>query len=316
MRQPLCPACDSRHFEPYCDSSFMRQDARQILECQVCGLSLLWPLPSLAELDEYYGAIYFGFGKADQLGKGYALAKRLQDLAPQGRFLDVGCATGFLLKGIADHSAWSVSGVDYGASAVRYARKTLGLDVRQGTLAKAGFKADSFDVLHLNNVLEHELDPLALLKASARVLKPGGRIWLATPNGAVDRSRYKAYRDGWGRNAESQDGHTFFYSGESLDRLAAKAGLRVDGRWSAGLLRGARGRGWLPRPRGWHKGVAPRDRGPRRGAKLKRPIEASISEGKRRPRWYYRFKEVRERWQRLPGYWPVGFDYHMQLGKD
>lgn len=291
----------------------MRQDQRQLVECGGCGLTLLWPLPSLAELSEYYGAIYFGFGKADQLGKGYAYAQRLKAIAPRGKLLDVGCATGFFIEGVHRSCDWQVSGVDYGASAVRYAKKTLGLDVRQGTLAQAGFKAGSFDVIHLNNVLEHELDPLALLKACAKVLKPGGLIWMAVPNGGVDRARYKDYLQGWGQTAESQDGHTFFYSGRSLDLLVAKAGLTSKGSWSAGMLRGARALGWLPRQRNWHLGFAPRDRGPKGAKPSKRRIEDAITMGRSYPKAYYIYKDLKDRATRIPGYWNAAYDYHLLL---
>ncbi len=289
----------------------MNQDQRKLMECEGCGLTLLWPLPTPAELGAYYGPIYFGFGKASQEGKGYAMARRLAKMASSGNFLDVGCATGFLLDGIRKNCDWKVYGVDYGASAVRYCKEVLGLDARLGTLAAAKFKPASFDVIHLNNVIEHELDPLALLKASAKVLKPGGQIWLATPNGAVDRARYRDYLKGWGVRAESQDGHVFFFSGPSLERLAAKAGLSVAGRWSSGMIRGARASGLLPRRMGWYRGFAPRDR----SQQPKRPIEEFINEGKRYPKAYYVYKDLRDHATRLPGYWKAGFDFHLLLTK-
>ena len=42
--------------------------------------------------------------------------------------------------------------------------------------------AERFDVAVLSNVLEHALDPKAMLEQVARILKPGGEVWISCPN--------------------------------------------------------------------------------------------------------------------------------------
>ena len=45
------------------------------------------------------------------------------------------------------------------------------------------FTANSFDVVLFNEVFEHlRIDPIFTVNALHRVLKPGGRLWLSTPN--------------------------------------------------------------------------------------------------------------------------------------
>ncbi|HKY01583.1 MAG TPA: methyltransferase domain-containing protein [Burkholderiales bacterium] len=45
------------------------------------------------------------------------------------------------------------------------------------------FESNSFDVVLFNEVFEHlRIDPIFTVDALHRVLKPGGRLWLSTPN--------------------------------------------------------------------------------------------------------------------------------------
>jgi SAM-dependent methyltransferase len=95
------------------------------------------------------------------------------------RLLDVGCANGeYLLQMRA--LGWEVEGVETDPQAVALAREA-GLVVRQGLL-EGVFPARSFDVVTLGHVIEHAHDPAAMLAECARVLRPGGLLWLATPN--------------------------------------------------------------------------------------------------------------------------------------
>jgi SAM-dependent methyltransferase len=49
-------------------------------------------------------------------------------------------------------------------------------------LAEAGLAAESFDVVTVLSVLEHTNDPRAMLRDVARVLEPGGALYVITPN--------------------------------------------------------------------------------------------------------------------------------------
>ena len=44
--------------------------------------------------------------------------------------------------------------------------------------------AEAYDVAVLSNVLEHALDPAVMLCDVARILKPGGEVWISCPNAA------------------------------------------------------------------------------------------------------------------------------------
>ncbi len=115
------------------------------------------------------------------------MAKRLRhitrwrDLAGK-RVLDAGCGAGGFVEAMAARGA-EVVGVEYMADKIReWQQRHPGDDrVRQGDLAKLDFPDDSFDVVLLNEVLEHVPDDNLALREIARVLRPGGAFFLFTP---------------------------------------------------------------------------------------------------------------------------------------
>jgi 2-polyprenyl-3-methyl-5-hydroxy-6-metoxy-1,4-benzoquinol methylase len=96
------------------------------------------------------------------------------------RLLDVGCGEGAFLEW-ARAAGWEAVGVEPDPAAVAAAR-SRGLTVHAGTVEALRSEASSFDVVTLSHVLEHVHDPRALLKSIRDLLKPGGLLWLDTPN--------------------------------------------------------------------------------------------------------------------------------------
>ena len=104
----------------------------------------------------------------------------LFEAGPPGRLLDVGTGVGMLLR-LAGARGWRAVGVDVEPAVVAYAR-SRGLDVRLGDLGKLDLPAESFDLVTLWNVIDFVTDPVAMLDECHRVLVPGGRIFVRTPN--------------------------------------------------------------------------------------------------------------------------------------
>lgn len=97
-----------------------------------------------------------------------------------GRLLDVGAGVGALLR-LAGERGWEAVGIDVDPAVVAYAR-ARGLDVRLGELATLELPTARFDLVTLCNVVDFVPDPMAVLAECRRVLVPGGRIFLRTPN--------------------------------------------------------------------------------------------------------------------------------------
>jgi SAM-dependent methyltransferase len=100
---------------------------------------------------------------------------------PPGRLLDVGCGDGRHLR-LLRTLGWEVLGIDTDGAAAEVARKTFGLDVRTSTMRE--LPEAWFDAVVLHHVFEHVLDPDETLRDIRRVLRPGGRCIIVTPNGA------------------------------------------------------------------------------------------------------------------------------------
>lgn len=100
----------------------------------------------------------------------------------RNRLLDVGCGNGeFLVR--ARWQGWDVYGIDQDEVALSHARDA-GIPVTHGPVEVGQFAPESFDAITSHQVIEHVDSPPAFLQALFTWLKPGGRVWLGTPNAA------------------------------------------------------------------------------------------------------------------------------------
>jgi len=99
---------------------------------------------------------------------------------PGQRLLDIGCGNGDFLANARD-AGWEVLGIDTDPKAVAVA-KQRGLDVRTGGIDLFAGGSGCFDAITLSHVLEHLHDPRQFIHAVHRLLKPGGVIFVDTPN--------------------------------------------------------------------------------------------------------------------------------------
>ena len=112
---------------------------------------------------------------------------------PGAALLDVGCGNGLFL-GRARATGWRSVGVEPDPRAVAVAR-SQGLDVHMGGIEVLDAVSGEFDLITMSHVIEHVHDPIGLLHACHRLLRPGGRIWIETPN--LDSIGHSAYGASW-----------------------------------------------------------------------------------------------------------------------
>lgn len=101
--------------------------------------------------------------------------------------LDIGCGGGILSEAMAALGA-TVTGIDPGEAQIKAARSHMietGHKVsylKMTAEAMAETTPSSFDVITCLEMLEHVPDPLSVIKASRKLVKPGGHVFFATLN--------------------------------------------------------------------------------------------------------------------------------------
>jgi len=143
----------------------------------------------------------------------------------QGSLLDIGCNKGIYLR---EYKKGIGVGVDISLNVLKKARKEL-VNGRLvlGDAEDLGFRNESFHNVLCSEVLEHVLHPDRVMREISRVLKPGGKALITTPN-------YKGRKPGWvdigilrEYGVRKQDYFHTAFTPEELEKLAEGSNLRV-----------------------------------------------------------------------------------------
>lgn len=157
----------------------------KVARCTHCGLARTLPPPYENELDtKVYHEVPFGevLQKESQWRSHFIpLLQTARRYKRMGRFLDVGCGVGLLVK-MAAEVGFDAYGIDISSPAALYGKEKLGLQILPMDLASAGFPDGFFDVVTMSQVLEHIAQPEALLLEIRRVLKVDGVLIAESPN--------------------------------------------------------------------------------------------------------------------------------------
>jgi 2-polyprenyl-3-methyl-5-hydroxy-6-metoxy-1,4-benzoquinol methylase len=135
------------------------------------------------------------------------------------KLLDIGCGNGdFLLS--AREAGWRVVGIDPDPKAIAVATQR-GLDVSVGSIESLTGRSGCFDAITLSHVLEHVHEPQHVVQAIHRLLKPGGVIYIDTPNIESRGAQY------WGKNWRGLETprHLVLFSLEGLVGLLKAGGF-------------------------------------------------------------------------------------------
>jgi len=230
-----CPLCG----EEACTPRVARQGYRMVA-CRGCGLWYLNPMPSRAALERVYCDEYFEStaaeeaGYADYAGMGDdfrdTFRRRLRLLPPalcHERLLDVGGGFGFLADAAASQYAerWVVE-----LSAAAAQRVAGDHHVVVGPWESVEVPGGYFDVVSLQDCLEHFPEPVAALRKVRTVLRPGGALLVVTPNTRSWLSRLQGRR--WVSLKFPE--HVVLFSEPTLRRALEAVGLRLETAVAAG----------------------------------------------------------------------------------
>jgi SAM-dependent methyltransferase len=246
-----CPVCGSDASYDFTGSDLMfgTPGSYDYARCKDCGAVFQVPMPDAEQIAAFYPDDYEQYQaerpkRLKNIEKGalkavhgyrhlgvpdkYVLAGQLlgrlkyRNTPPyrSGRqALDIGCGNGkFLIK--LRELGWEAQGVEFNAGAVEVCRDS-GLNVIHGDLHSAGFADNSFDMVSARHLIEHLPNPNSFMAEIARILKPGGYLYIRTPSSkALGRSLFGKY---WFPNEVPR--HLVLYSPGNLTRLALRHGL-------------------------------------------------------------------------------------------
>ena len=196
--------------------------------CRRCGLIDLNPRPAIADYDRFYAYRYHQLYPSRAAFHSGALGSRIvaeaarlrrkayeQYFSGEVRMLEVGCGEGAFLKALGEaNPGWSLQGIDLAPSEAAACREK-GLQVACGRLEDSS--TDPQTHVAAFHVLEHALDPLAMLQEMANRIETNGYLFLEVPN----------IFGSWHGLGMIHVAHPYQFAPHSLTAMVRRAGLSV-----------------------------------------------------------------------------------------
>ncbi|MBI3432270.1 MAG: class I SAM-dependent methyltransferase [Hydrogenophilales bacterium] len=244
---PLCASAQTREIADVRDSYHYLPGTWRLFHCGACKAGFLADAPDEDHIGAYYpasayythaaprpdnrvmAAIYaYHYGRRRDFGAAllHALLGRFVNMFPRARsqgttrLLDFGCGNGALMQRYAAYG-FECEGFDVDENAVANIRDR-GFAVYSGDWR--ALPARQYDVIILNQVLEHLHRPIEVLRFLRERLAPGGQLIVSVPN--RDCLDYDLLLDSW--SSFQAPTHLFHYRLESLRPLLRQAGFRIE----------------------------------------------------------------------------------------
>lgn len=148
------------------------------------------------------------------------------------RVADLGCGGGAMALALAERGA-AITGIDRSPGSLRAARgeaRRRGLDGRflRADLLRTPLRSGAFDHVVMSDVLEHLEKPERAIREAARLLRPGGRLYVNTFDRSVGSSLAVVWlAEGLGLVPRGTHDPRLFVRPAELERYGRDAGLRL-----------------------------------------------------------------------------------------
>ncbi len=228
IHQINCPLCDSEN-----STFFAEKRGFRLYKCLKCKLLFIYP--HLTQSPSVYDKSYFtgaekGFGYVDYDTDKSAMIPTFQKYMDiinflgisSGRLLDVGAATGFFM-GLAEKRGFETIGVEISDFAAKIGR-AKGHNIITGKIFDPEFPDGYFDVVTMFDVLEHVIQPKAVLSEVHRILKKKGLLVINTPD--AESLWAKAFGVHWQLIMPPE--HINYFSPRNLSMYLEKSGFKVE----------------------------------------------------------------------------------------
>jgi 2-polyprenyl-3-methyl-5-hydroxy-6-metoxy-1,4-benzoquinol methylase len=143
----------------------------------------------------------------------------INSLTNGGRILDIGCGFGWLLKSLNDK--WEKYGLEPDSNAAKIASQNC--FIKNMSFEEDVYPENHFDIINMHHVIEHIDNPLKTMKEIKKILKPNGKLIIATPDfdsGAARLfgSKYRLLHD---------KTHISLFSNESMHRMLRDFNFKI-----------------------------------------------------------------------------------------
>lgn len=226
----MCPLCKNPEFS-YVATRF---DNLNIVRCRQCKLAYINPRPTAEDIAKMYKEDYYTGEEDAKIGYynyspsvigikcyppyGWELLMEETPLANM-RTLDIGCAFGQWVYWMMKEGA-KATGIDLASDGIKWGRERLNLDLRQTVLESLNEPDESFDVITMIDLIEHVSDLESFMNRVVSLLKPGGLVFVQTPNFGI----YRKWKNRCVHLRISLE-HLLYFETASLDKLFGKYGM-------------------------------------------------------------------------------------------
>ena len=250
----ICSVCKNEISQPVLkvrEMMFGIKDEFNYHQCDFCGCLQIDEIPG--DLSKYYPENYYSFEQESQKESGlksfvrknkfdYAvfnhgvLGKLVYNFFPDERFyalrfvdqlqkndriLDVGCGSGFLIKGMNLIGFSNLVGID------PFVQKDTKINeqvhIYKKYLSEALQDLGKFDLVMLHHSFEHMADPASVFMHIRDLLLPEGTCMIRIP--VADSYAFEHYRENWVQLDAPR--HLFLHTNKSMQILAKNAGLKI-----------------------------------------------------------------------------------------
>jgi len=202
-----CPVCGSEKFsatgKPY---GHKENSVFDEVQCSICKLRWVKPMPSPEEINEYYknyyknrhssgkincqetniSKIYRGITFKKSRDQNYL--KKIEKFAKKGLFVDFGCGEGEHLL-IAKSRGWNVLGIEYSVEIKNELAKDDIEVVNTNSLGNSGLQEESAECISASHVVEHLLEHNKFFTEVKKYLKSEGVLAVKVPSATSLRAK-------------------------------------------------------------------------------------------------------------------------------
>ena len=228
VRPPTpCLLCGAAEFD-----AMYEDEPRDVVTCRACGFTYVHPMPADGHFRDVYESDYWttynvSVGEPDihnRIDEFLTISDErvgfLKRFKSRGRFLDVGCSMGFLVKAAQD-AGFEAVGLDLSEEILAEGRVRFGVDLRCGTLED--YPLERFDAIATYNTIEHLVAPDRMMAEMARRLAPEGVIVVGTHD--IECETHRREGQAWKHIMPTE--HLYYFRRQDLVDLGARHGLRA-----------------------------------------------------------------------------------------